>query len=339
MKTVEKKQFRELMQSVLDAGKVLIAPVRRDKLTEFSVISDPSAAVLDLSNTKLSLKEHFLPRTECILKYRREEGQVRLYDAELPKDERVIFGARPCDAASLPILDKVFTWDYKDNFYLARRKNTTIVTIACDAPAPSCLCTSVGLSPSARDGSDILLLPLGGERFGVDVVTEKGEKLLSLWKGKTGEAADAEAKDAASKGAAITGRKVEVEKLREKLKGQFESPAWAELTMKCLGCGVCAYICPTCHCFDIVDEKIGDDGVRLRNWDACGFENFTMHGSGHNPRAAQWQRYRQRLMHKFDYYLEKFGTIACVGCGRCMTACPVGMDIFQVLEGVCSDGK
>lgn len=331
MKTVEKKQLDDLMRAALDAGKTLVAPVRDGKSSRFAAITDPAAAALDLPITKMSLKEHFLPRTECILKYERaEDGGFTVTDPEPPK-ELLVFGARPCDAAALAVTDKVFTWDYMDNLYLARRANSTIVTIACDAPGPACHCEDVGLSPTATAGADVILVPIGGDRYSVSALTEKGEKIMSLWSNKLADAPDAESKPAAPP---ATG-KSDAESIRVNLKKHFDSPAWAEATMKCLGCGVCAYTCPTCHCFDIVDE---DDarggGTRRRNWDACAFSLFTKHGGGHNPRSEQWQRYRQRLMHKFDYYPEKFGVTACVGCGRCITLCPVNMDIFDILEKV-----
>ena len=339
MKMVEKNKLGELMQAILDAGKELIAPVKQENFSSYAAIKSPAEAALDLPLTRMPLKEFFFPKTECLFKYEQlEGGEVKLSEPEPPAKERVVFGARPCDAASLPILDKVFTWDYNDSQYLTRRANTTIVSFACDAPLPSCHCESVGLSPSSKDGSDVLFTPLDGSRFAVESLSEKGEKLLALWGNELGDASDADAQKAQRQKVKLSGKQTDTVALRLKLKDKFESPAWARETMKCVGCGACAYLCPTCHCFDIVDEKTGaTTGKRCRNWDACAFNTFTLHGSGHNPRAEQWQRYRQRVMHKFDYYPEKFGPVACVGCGRCLSACPVGMDIFEIIEKVTAD--
>jgi len=328
MKIVEKNRLNELMKAVLDSGKVLIAPVKEGKTSRYEAITDPSKADLEIPITKMSIKEHFLPPTECILIYEKQGDEIVMHDPEPPKEDRVIFGARPCDAAAMAIMDKVFTWDYQDSIYLARREKTTIVSIACDSKQPSCHCEDVGLSPMTREGSDVILISLDANRYWVEPVTDKGKKLVELWGNKLSDAPGAEKKSIP-----------EPKKLKpEDLDKLFESPKWAELTMKCLGCGVCAYVCPTCHCFDIVDEENKEGGgTRRRNWDVCALSVFTKHGGGHNPRPEQWERYRQRLMHKFDYYPEKFGCIACVGCGRCVMACPVNMDIFDILEKVKSE--
>jgi ferredoxin len=103
----------------------------------------------------------------------------------------------------------------------------------------------------------------------------------------------------------------------------------------CLGCAQCAFVCPTCHCFDIVDEQSGSTtGRRAKNWDACQFSLFTKHASGHNPRDNQEKRYRQRISHKFKYYMDKFDEILCTGCGRCARGCPVSLDILQIVEEI-----
>lgn len=324
------------MQDILNSGMELIAPVADGGYSAFEKIVAPEQARLDLHIARMSLKQHFFPVTECILKYSREGIETKIQDVEPGGMQRVVFGARPCDAAALDVMDKVFTWDYMDNFYLDRRKNTTIVTIACDETGPQCRCGSVGLSRFSKNGSDVLLFPISGDKFVIEPQNEKGEKLLGLWKDKVTDAEDAEAAEAEKK---RSDAKVAAAESIKPGTAVFDSPHWDSLTMKCLGCGVCAYLCPTCHCFDIVDEKDYDSGERRKNWDACAFELFTMHGSLHNPRAAQWQRYRQRVMHKFSYYPEKFGAISCVGCGRCLTACPVGMDIFEVLERVSADER
>lgn len=329
MKTIEKKDIQDLMRAILNANKILIAPIRDEKTSRFAVIDDPSKAALDLQPTRMSLKDHFFPPTECILKYERTENGMEVKDPEPVKDDRVIFGARPCDAAALPIMDKVFAWDYHDSFYLSRRERTTIITIACDKLGIACHCLDVGLSPDSRDGSDIILIPLEDDKYEIEIITDKGKVISELWDNLLKEIPDSERK--------LIQIPSEPNKVPDKLKEKFESDKWSDITMKCLGCGVCAYLCPTCHCFDIVDEPCNINcGERRRNWDVCAFSLFTKHGGGHNPRTEQWQRYRQRVMHKFDYYPEKFGCIACVGCGRCILACPVGMDIFDVLEKVAS---
>jgi len=114
----------------------------------------------------------------------------------------------------------------------------------------------------------------------------------------------------------------------------FEHPFWNTIHQKCLACGTCTYLFPTCHCFDISDEQKGDDGIRLRNWDSCMFPLFTLETSGHNPRPTQKERWRQRAMHKFKYYVDNFNAIACVGCGRCVMYCPVNIDIRKIVTDI-----
>jgi sulfhydrogenase subunit beta (sulfur reductase) len=118
------------------------------------------------------------------------------------------------------------------------------------------------------------------------------------------------------------------------LRGAFDAPIWEAFAATCLGCGACAYACPTCHCFDITDEARKGNGQRVRSWDSCAFSLFTLHGSGHNPRETQGARLRQRILHKFLYCPENFDEVFCVGCGRCVTACPSGVDLRSILESL-----
>ena len=128
--------------------------------------------------------------------------------------------------------------------------------------------------------------------------------------------------------------KLDLVKIKQWLEGQFEDPLWESIADICVGCGACAFICPACHCFDINDEGTADQGTRRKHWDACGFSKFTNHASGHNPRDIQNKRYRNRIMHKFKYYDDKFGKTLCTGCGRCIRACPVGIDIADILTTI-----
>jgi ferredoxin len=170
----------------------------------------------------------------------------------------------------------------------------------------------------------------------VEFITSKGEGLAAYFGEATAADAGAEAKkkEIAEKSAAAIQSKIPGRAIKPILDVSFEHPFWDTISGKCLACGTCTYMCPTCHCFDISDEIKGDDGVRIRNWDSCMFPLFTKETSGHNPRTSQKQRWRQRLMHKFKYYVDNFDAIACVGCGRCVMSCPVNIDIRKIVQDI-----
>ena len=127
---------------------------------------------------------------------------------------------------------------------------------------------------------------------------------------------------------------IKIDGLSDKLGELFDAPIWEAIGERCVGCGTCTYLCPTCHCFGIYDEKAGENVQRIRTQDACMFPQFTVEASGHNPRATQGARVRQRVMHKFSYTVDNVGETFCVGCGRCVSHCPVNIDIREILEEV-----
>ena len=161
-------------------------------------------------------------------------------------------------------------------------------------------------------------------------MTDKGEALFIRFPQLFTEAAEVKTVPPAEP----AGGAVDLQKVKTWLEGHFEDPLWEEVATRCAGCGACAFLCPACHCFDIVDEGTPGEGTRRKNWDACGFGKFTHHASGHNPRDLQPKWYRNRFMHKFKYYDDKFGQTLCTGCGRCVRACPVGIDIREILEKI-----
>jgi ferredoxin len=128
-----------------------------------------------------------------------------------------------------------------------------------------------------------------------------------------------------------------VAEVPEKLKAMFDSPFWDEQARSCIRCGICTFLCPACHCFDICDEVTVPtplEGKRVRSWDTCQYPDFTMHSSGHNPRSDRASRLRQRIMHKYQYFVEHHGEYQCTGCGRCVSLCPVSIDIIDILSEV-----
>jgi ferredoxin len=128
--------------------------------------------------------------------------------------------------------------------------------------------------------------------------------------------------------------KVVIEGLEEKLDKIFDSPFWDRVHQRCLGCAICTYLCSTCHCFALLDERVNSREQRVRSWDSCMFPDFTLEASGHNPRISNRERMRQRVMHKFNYFVKNFGETACVGCGRCIQNCPVNIDIREIIEEI-----
>ena len=322
---------RQILNALIDGwiavGKQVAAPVQvKPDLVLYQGIARSGDVLWDgVVRPANSIKQFIFPRHEKLYGYQFQGKRIALTEVEPFSDEQIIVGARPCDAASLPILDHVFHWDYEDEFYNRRRERTTIVTLACQSHDEHCFCTSLGLSPQATQGSDVLLFELGGDRYEVRCLTDKGKALFS---GQT------EQSDAVGKADAGPETKVDPVAIAKFLAGGFENPLWAAATMRCLGCGACAYHCPTCHCFDIVDEGNASGGARVRNWDSCQGSLFSLHASGHNPRSVQGQRQRQRVLHKYQIYPDKFGVIACTGCGNCTRNCPVSLGIRNVLSTI-----
>jgi ferredoxin len=207
--------------------------------------------------------------------------------------------------------------------------------LACPGVDACCFCGAVGLGPDSAKGSDVLLVPVEGGYL-AQAVTAKGEALLN--REPPQQPVDAEWLDKAKAYSKLTRESV-AHNLRsvppampEWLATHFGDNLWSSIALRCHGCGACASICPTCHCFDIVDEHESyKEGVRRRNWDSCQTAKFTMHASNYNPRKTQTERFRQRVMHKFSVYPRRFGALLCTGCGRCARACPAGMNLPEVL--------
>jgi len=331
-KKIPQASLDQLLARLAEQGTVY-AP-GHDAAGEPALIEAPHGepVVLDYGNFTLSPKAFFLPQNQTLLRFKDGKAEEPI----LPDQATFLFGVRPCDATALLALDKVFLdGDPRDPYYAHFRAKTTVIALACTRPMSSCFCTSVGGGPGDGAGADLLAVGLDADLL-LRAQTPKGEELLASVADLLTESTPEAVQEAEERirGAADQITPARVDHSAQRLRDAYDSPLWAGAGQKCLGCGTCSFLCPTCHCFDITDEVRNGTGRRVRTWDCCAYPLFTLHASGHNPRPTPKERWRQRIMHKFRYAVENFDRLFCVGCGRCILNCPVSMDLRTVFKEI-----
>ena len=340
-KTLEKKHFSEFISQLLENNNIF-APVKEDGIISFKKITNSKEIYYDFLNSKIPPKAIFFPQKELLFKYSKNETEMEITDIVIPKKRSIILFMRPCDANGIKKLENIFSFGkYKDKFFLERKNNSIIIGLACNTPRTTCFCTSIGLSPFQEDDFDIFFVDIG-QKYIVKGITEKGNNFIqnnSLL--KEGSSEDIKKVGALSKKAiSQIETNLNLETIDKIIDTLYDDPIWDKLARGCLGCGTCTFLCPTCSCFDVVDERITKKtGQRIRIWDTCQFKLFTLHGSGHNPRPTKKERTRQRIYHKFNYYPKNYDVIGCVGCGRCIINCPINNDIRESLKSIKELGK
>jgi sulfhydrogenase subunit beta (sulfur reductase) len=326
------KSDLEKLFNILKKGRTIVAPVIKNDKTVYDTVKEFAEISNDFIQTARSAKEVVFPRTEKLFGFQKDKNEVAVRDIHIEDfPEVVVWGVRPCDAAGFLPLKAIFNWDYKDKLFNGRVDKTTIIGFSCQKADNNCFCTSVGGNPGNTMGSDILLTMLDGEKYMAEIITPRGRAAVDLDPSIFHAAEEVIDKE---KYLADVPVKFKREEISKKLDAFFESDVWEQQSLRCLGCGACAFVCPTCACFDIQDEVHGKNGSRIRCWDSCGFSMFTLHTSGHNPRELQSQRWRQRLLHKFSYMPERLSVYGCTGCGRCSRGCPVDMNILEHLISI-----
>ena len=333
---MEKGQLSQFLKSLAEEYTVFM-PQKENDTINFLPMKEPEDIILDFYNSVQSPKHLWFPQTETLLKA--IQGDDIKIQMPSNADKKAIFGIRPCDARAITILDKLFLDEPIDNYYADKRKNTLTVGLACNDPHRNCFCTSLDCGPHATDGMDILLTDIG-EKFYIEVFSEKGSQAMEKMSlSNVSDADKADKERLKNEANSLITEELDIGKMKNNIDNMFEDEYWQTVADKCVSCGACTYLCPTCHCFDITDVDYGNKAKRQRTWDACQFQSFTIHSSGHNPRANKKNRMRNRIFHKYSYYPAKFDDVLCTGCGRCITCCSGNVNLKQIIKDVGGAGN
>ena len=324
----------DLLLSAIAKERKLYLPVDTEAGAKYSEWSE-GVKLSDALNTVRSPKDFFFPQTENLVDFKMEGKSIEIIDVREECEDFVIFGVRACDVKSFDVLDRVFLSDPVDTYYKNRREHGLIVSMACNRPAETCFCGTFGIDAAAPAG-DIVCYKTESDLY-LDAKTEKGEALVAAVSALL-ESTDS---DAVEKQQALIRERLARLPLKDldasdfgdgKTSEFFGAPEWKELSETCLGCGTCTFVCPTCQCYDIKDFNTGHGVKRFRCWDSCMYSDFTRMAHG-NSRNSQLERFRQRFMHKLVYYpTNNDGLFSCVGCGRCISRCPINMNIVKVMK-------
>jgi ferredoxin len=330
MKLLKKSELDKALAALI-RNYTVFAPAHKDERLSFTKLGADDIKYVNLSGLPVvSPKDLLLPRSETLFGVGLKTGDVSIPE---PAGPAVLFCARPCDVRGFVNLDSVFIGDdYTDTAYEKRRESLAVITLArTEIPSPACFCESMGGGPDSAEGADVFLQETkDGVAWLVSFITEKGAQIEKIW-----EEAGILSAPGKAKAAPCGDVPLKVEKpadLAKTLKDAFSDPMWARFSEACIGCGVCSFICPTCYCFDIDAETKKDTAEEFRCWDCCLFSDYSRMAGGHDPRPTKKERLRNRYLHKLSYFDERYGKTLCVGCGRCISKCPAGLDITSVIE-------
>jgi ferredoxin len=317
----------------------------------YSEIDDMESNGIDLKNQpQFSIKSFLFPQSETLSSYivdtGSESGRMEYsFHPLLPENEpTVFFGVRSCDMFGVMYCDMVFLHENpRDVYYEQRRNNSIFISLGCNEPFANCFCNATHTGPFLDAGFDLQLTDLGDCWF-VETGRPRGAKLTEDFSIFFTQASEEDKKaqfQVALEARGMFTRPVHID-LAVKLLSKSEVPdsIIQDLSSRCQDCGGCAYICPTCTCFNITDLQLSiDSGERIRSWDACTFAGFSTMAGGHNPVQPRTGRIRRRFLHKLLYDVKKHGRTSCVGCGRCVGMCFGGVDIVHFIDLLTAAGE
>lgn len=334
---------QERFNSYQDHNLIKTEPAANSARWHYRQVNDPSLLDLDFhSETKRTVlppKQFIHPPQFEMFSFSEDKFNDTL--DELPN--RVIFGPHPCDINGMLILDEFFSRDYPDPYYLKRRQKTLIIGTSC-VPDENCLAKYTGTHTVERgfdlfftDLDDFYLIRVGSQKgneivnsnfslFDPNVSKEDLHKFIQWRKWRNSQYSHK-----------LDIEEVDIAGMPEIMDLSWNSPVWEKIGDKCLACGTCTMVCPTCNCYNLVDElNLSDklEGSRVRCWDSCTLREYSLVAGGENFRATRQERLKLWYTHKLEAYLSKRGNYACVGCGRCVVSCPVDINVLTVAKGL-----
>lgn len=363
MHIVELKDFTQLIAALQGAGYAVMGPRVRDG----AIVIDPIERAEDLPRGwtdnhapgsysieqsgsdeyfgyvvgPVSWKKFlFPPRLTLFNAQKTNKGFQTTAGSTDPPPMYAFLGVRPCELHALTIHDRIFSGGrYSDSHYAKTRERVFTVAVNCTKPGDTCFCSSMGTGPAAEDGYDLVLTEVVGSgvhHFVVRSGSPRGAALLEAVPHR--DATDQEEQAAHARTTRTAGmmqKKLDVTNIKQLLYANFEHPEWEDVSKRCLACTNCTLVCPTCFCSTVEDttDLAGTKAQRSRRWDSCFTIDYTKVAGG-NVRPSRRARYRQWLTHKLAYWIDQFGTSGCVGCGRCITWCPAGIDITAEVDKI-----
>jgi ferredoxin len=331
VKVLSKAKLQTVLDKLSDSAEVFVPMQKGEQSAYFpwkSFVDGKDELMLEELNVYQSPKNVVLPQSEKMYSIKSKGVEVNIDETFEDAHPTIIFGARGCDVKGIIAMDDVFlTRGYEDSFYKTRRSANTIIANACYEPGPNCFCTSMEVNQLDPVGADVIIRD-AGEAYIWEVKSEKGEAVTALI------ASLLEEKDMKLPEAKPFKQNVDYSGVAEKLKGMFEHSIWDKLSQPCINCGMCTFVCPSCYCFDIQVKMWGEEGYRFRAWDSCMFEEYSREAGGGNPRGSSKERFRNRFLHKLEFFKERYGTPLCTGCGRCIIVCPTNINIVKIIDAV-----
>ncbi|MGD9015452.1 MAG: 4Fe-4S dicluster domain-containing protein [Candidatus Omnitrophota bacterium] len=304
---------------------------------------------------KLNLDYQFLVIPPKVLGFPQIESLFESQDGRITettqvRKKRLLFGLRACDVKGMLFMDDLFSRNFEDIYYLNRSMDKFLVIVGCQHPLESCFCTSTKSGPflpipektdkGKYNYFDLQLADLGDEYL-VEIGSKRGEEFIRDYQIYFEQASQEDIKRLGvvkRKTEAAVKLKLDFNKAIDKFcQDKVAKETYERIAERCIYCGGCVYVCPTCNCFNLFDEQKGSFAKRYRNWDTCVFEGYTREASGYNPRFEKWMRTSRRYEHKLKYDYLVNGMSGCVGCGRCLLSCPVNIGISRIIQEVTQD--